>query len=320
MLPFRKRLMINDSKLFEINQERMISENLLNQRLSIFLILFALVVAGAVTTQKKLFFIVVLFIGSVLCWVLAYAIFGLARRIGFLVKELSRNDDSGGGMGYNKGSGRSVRLLLGFFVPIFCSSVLTLALLLAVSGTIDQYLWFTPAISAPLENKIDKIKTEIKDQIVSGKRDSSKNFTSVDSVILRGQTVKPVSQLENMERDVKKQITPSESTQPNDGGALKGRGSQRNFKSIDSVISYDKPLRTAGATGSSANAKKASQVRDNSSKNFNNIDNIIIKENPSRPKSALPSPQTAKKSSPLKENSSRNFNSIDDVINKEKDQ
>jgi hypothetical protein len=278
MLPFKKRMIANESRILEMNQERMISESLLNQRISLFLILFAIVIVGAVTTQKKILFVSIVFVGTVLSWVLAYAIFGLARKIGFLVKELNTLDDSEIRKIDRKGSGRIVRLLLGYFVPLFCSSLLTFALLLAVSGLIDSYLWLTPAVPAAVESKIDQIKTEIKNQIAPPKENTSKNFTSVDSVILAGQTVKQTPKPDNMMNDVKKQMVPKEIPVPKENSLLKGNNSPKNFKNIDSVIVRDKPVKVKIITAPAVNNPKPAPANNNSSKDFKNIDNVISKE------------------------------------------
>ena len=147
------------------NPEQSGTENLFYNRLILFLIVFSIFVLGAVNTQRKILFLSILSLGVIICWVLTFIIIRTAKRI------------------YNKSGGRLIRLLLGYLVPIFCSLLLTIALTVGSFGFVDSYLFNLDIKPVQLENKVDEIKNEIKNQLKPKEEKISKDFKSIDSVI-----------------------------------------------------------------------------------------------------------------------------------------
>lgn len=150
---------------WNLNQEQTAVENLLYQRLIMFLIVFSVFVLGAVNTQRKILFLSILSLGVIICWVLTFIIIRTAKRID------------------NKSGGKLIRLLLGYLVPIFCSFLLTIALIVGSFGFVDPYLFNVDLKPVQLENKVDEIKNEIKNQLKPKEDTASKNFKNIDSVI-----------------------------------------------------------------------------------------------------------------------------------------
>lgn len=145
------------------NSEQTNNENLLFQRLIMFLIVFSIFVLGAVNAQRKILFISILSLGVIMCWVFTFIIIRTAKRID------------------KKSGGRLLKLLLGFFVPIFCSFLLTVALFAGSVGYADQYLFNIDIKPTKLENKVNEITKEIKNKIAP--KPVMKDFKSIDSVI-----------------------------------------------------------------------------------------------------------------------------------------
>ena len=149
----------------ENNPEQSSSENLLYQRLILFLIVFSIFVIGAVNTQRKILFLSVLALGVIICWVITFIIIRTAKKID------------------NRSGGRLVRLLLGHLVPVFCSLLLTISLIAGSYGFADPYLFNVDLKPVQLENKLNEIKNDIKDQLTPKEKKTSKDFKNIDSVV-----------------------------------------------------------------------------------------------------------------------------------------
>ncbi|TSA25835.1 MAG: hypothetical protein D4R68_08230 [Ignavibacteriales bacterium] len=148
-----------------LNQESTAAENLLYQRLIIFLIVFSVFVLGAVSSQRKILFLSILSLGVIICWVLTFIIIRTAKRID------------------KKSGGRLIRLLLGYLVPIFCSLLLTLALTVGSFGFVDPYLFNVDLKPVQIEKKVNEITNEIKNQLKPKVDTTYNNFKNIDSVI-----------------------------------------------------------------------------------------------------------------------------------------
>lgn len=147
------------------NSDQSNTENLLYQRLIIFLIVFSVFVLGAVSSQRKILFLSILSLGVIICWVLTLIIIRTAKRID------------------KKSGGRLIRLLLGYIVPIFCSLLLTGALTVGSFGFVDPYLFNVDLKPVQIEKKVNEITNEIKNQLKPKVDTTSNNFKNIDSVI-----------------------------------------------------------------------------------------------------------------------------------------
>ncbi len=238
------------SAKLDMNQDQTAVESLLYQRLIIFLIVFSIFVLGAVNAPRKILFLSILFLGVLICWVLTFIIIRTAKRI----------DDKSGG--------KLVRLILGYLVPIFCSGLLTVALFFGSLGFVDAYLFPTTLKSAKLGNKIDELKDEVVKQISPKKKNSSKNFKNIDSVIAESKIIRSGKKVDDL-----KPLFPTEKSV-----VPKQISDSKNIKKGDSILVNGKP-----ATGKSPLLKsKTQQVPvpkpGKSSKIFKDIDSVISKE------------------------------------------
>lgn len=236
----------------DLNQEQTAAENLLYQRLIVFLIVFSVFVIGAVNAQRKILFISILSLGVIICWVLTFIVIRTAKRID------------------NKSGGRLVRWLLGYLVPVFCSMLLTTALFFGSLGFIDPYLFSSEIKQVQLENKIDELKNDLVKRISPGEKKTYNDFKNIDSVIAEGKTVRSDKPLEN----ISSEKTPQKVVKP------KQNNESKYFKNVDSVIVSDKPLSRKNISNrNSVNPfppKTTKPIKD--SKNFKNIDSVIAKE------------------------------------------
>lgn len=200
---------------YDSDQEKAFLENLLNQRVSFFLIFFALVLAAAFFVKSKMFFLAILFLGFIISWVLSLTIFVTARKLGSIEKNLFS---------------KIVRWLVGYFLPFFCSAIITAGFLSGAMGYFDTYLTVDLGKVPSVEQGIKKIGETL------GKPDSAAlrnnpNFKNIDDVI----------------KEQAKQAA-AESGAVND--SLKGKNTQKdkavkakpnpNFKSIESILDEKK--------------------------------------------------------------------------------
>lgn len=278
-----------------LNQEQTAAENLLYQRLFIFLIIFSVLVIGAVNTQRKILFLSILFIGVIICWALTFILIRTAKRID------------------NKSGGRLVRLILGYLVPIFCSGILTIALFMGSFGFIDPYLFNLDVKSAQVESKIDELKNDIVKRISPETKKTSKNFKNVDSVIADSKTIRSGKPLTNISFE-----NPSAQTE-----AAKQNTDSKYYKPIESVITESKTSRSSispeGINAERSPEKIIVTPQKSSSKYFKAIDSVIVNEKPPSKKPLSKNPLNPLPSQvPKSSKSSKIFKNIDSVISKEK--
>lgn len=237
---------------WNLNQEQTAVENLLYQRLIMFLIVFSVFVLGAVNTQRKILFLSILSLGVLICWVFTFIIIRTAKRID------------------NKSGGKLVRLILGYLVPIFCSCLLTLVLFAGSFGFVDSYLFSTDLKPVQLENKIDELKNDVVKRISPVEKETSNNFKNIDSVIAESKTVRSGKPLENInfENSPEKTVVPKQNI------------NSKYFKTIDSVIVSDKPANSKNMLNKNPIKQQPPQTskQNKGSKNFKNIDSVIAKD------------------------------------------
>jgi lipopolysaccharide export LptBFGC system permease protein LptF len=212
---------------WDLSKERTVAENNLNQRLALFLIVFLIVFIGSVNTSKKLFFLSLLFVGVLICWILAYTIIKSTKKINRINKELYSADDQARRIDKKTG-GRSSRWLLGYFVPICCCILLTMALLAGSFGFLDPYLTITVDKAVQIENNVESKAVEFKKEISREPDNSSKYFKSVDTVIAQGKVINSKSKTDKFTTNEIKPIV------------RKNYKSDPNFKNVETVISNGK--------------------------------------------------------------------------------
>jgi hypothetical protein len=302
----RSRIREAGNRLFDLTDERSATENLINQRLGLFLIVFAIIIVGVVTTQKKIYFLSILFIGAVLCWVLAYTIIRLARKIGILTKEINSFEVSTSSK-IDRGGAKVTRILLGYFVPIFCSTILVLIFLVGSSGIIDSYLW-VPVTQ--VEQKVNEVKEDIKEKLTPKKENTSVEFKSIDKVISDSKVTNSKETDDKLVKEVKKEIITKTTSRSGD------------FNNIDNMITPTQTSKSGqNVSRSSASVKEQPQSNAGAdSKNFKSIQSIIIVDD----QTAKTTPKDSRKSTvpeSLKRKSTpappmQGFKDIESVIKK----
>jgi hypothetical protein len=182
------------------------NENIFYQRLFFFLMIFAVIVIGAVNTQRKILFLSILLVGVIVCWAAAFILIRTSKVID------------------NKLGGRFVKLFLGYIIPVLCSSILTLALIFGSFGFMDKLLFDLDVNPIHIENKMNDVKNEVK-KIIQPKADtSSKNFKNIDSMLSEKKSKKIIYD-ESLPKEVIKKDSVS-----------KGSKSSKYFKSIETIV------------------------------------------------------------------------------------
>ncbi len=188
-------------------------ETILNQRISFFLLFFCLVVAGAVFIKSKIFFLLILFLGFVISWVLSLTIFVTVSKLTKIDKNIFA---------------RIVRWLIGYFLPFFCSLLITAAFAVGSFGIFDSYLSLdvgkVPAVKEGIK-KIEKALTP-KD---TASRKNNPNFKDVERVIKEG------AESEAADLNLKQ----GASAVPQQKNTPKAKPNP-NFKSIESLLNEKK--------------------------------------------------------------------------------
>lgn len=132
--PLTPRYREETSPVWDMSQERVFIEQLLNQRFNFFLILFSVTVAGAVNVRSQALLIGVLAIGLVIEALLALVLARSQKKLDLILNELKKDkyhpmsviDGMAGSTG-------SKRRLIGIWIPRLCCTLLLLAL--AAAGT-----------------------------------------------------------------------------------------------------------------------------------------------------------------------------------------
>ena len=308
MKRFRRNMSDNSDLIERLNRDRIGAETVLNQMLVLFLVVFAVVIVSALNSQKKIFFLSLLFAGLVICWVLAYIVVTAARRVGYLVKELHANDPEAKKMDHN-GGGRSVRFLLGYFIPIFCSALLTVAFVTGAFGFMDTYLWPSNISTTAVENKAKEIGSEIKKQIGPQKDETAGHFKSVDSVIMLS---KPLPE---------KKTTPQANAFQGSKPTSTANKYSPHFKSVDSVIAIgNPPAKRKFKPSPYVSRKQAIEESIKPDSHFKSIDSVTVnvKSGQTGQKTKELNIDTNKAKTKKKIAPSPHFENIDSVITKPK--
>ena len=111
-----------------MSQEREFIETLVGQRFNFFLIFFSLVINGSVNARTQLNLQIILTIGMLVCWMIAYTLVVANMKLNLILGKLDPDhpfrviDDQVHVTGRN---------WIGSRIPVFCSSILTLGAVLS---------------------------------------------------------------------------------------------------------------------------------------------------------------------------------------------
>lgn len=123
--------------VWDLSQERVFIETLVNQRLNFFLVTFSIVIAGALNTKVQLFFQIIILLGAILCSLLAWTIYRGNQKLGKILKRLKDDNTHPITLIDNETKGPSVRWIIGKFIPIGCSLFLFVLAIISLTGAIN---------------------------------------------------------------------------------------------------------------------------------------------------------------------------------------
>ena len=123
------------SRQWDMSQERMFIENLLNQRFNFFLIIFSAVIAGAMNAKTLIQFRFVLVIGSVITTLIGITLERSQEKLDIIINELFK-EASHPVTVVDKLSrrGGTKRRILGILIPRICCSLLTAIAIFSLFG------------------------------------------------------------------------------------------------------------------------------------------------------------------------------------------
>lgn len=258
-----------DDLNWELNQERAFWEKMLNQKINYFLGFFVILIIGmAVATTKELS-LFVLAVGTVILWALSISIMNTTRKINLAVKELSKVSNNPTGLVDRRAKGRIARLIYGFGLPIFCSSVVTLILAAGLSGL---YSFRFPTTKQEVVKTAEKIVEKGKETVIEKKKpveNNSNHFESIESIIQKNKNATVSLTAETAIKD-----TTVKNAKP--APVIKRKTlANPNFKNINRVVATEEVY----AADKPAKVKKQGVLSDSQKKannpNFKNIDTLI---------------------------------------------
>jgi hypothetical protein len=123
------------SPVWDMSQERVFIENLLSQRFSFFLVVFSIVMAGAINSKVQLHLQVVLTLGAVVTTLFAAVLGRSQEKLDLILADLFSDPSHPAAIIDRRAKkGGSRRRLLGVWIPRFCCAVLILGAVLAWFG------------------------------------------------------------------------------------------------------------------------------------------------------------------------------------------
>jgi hypothetical protein len=124
------------SPVWDMSQERVFEETLLNQRFNFFLLCFSLVVAGSVNARTQVLFDAILGVGTVVCVLLALVLSRTQEKLDLILTDLFTDGSHPATIidRQVRKWGGSRRRLIGLYIPWICCTILAIGLVLALTG------------------------------------------------------------------------------------------------------------------------------------------------------------------------------------------
>ena len=119
------------SPVWDMSQERMFMENLLNQRFNFFLVAFAFVLAAAVNSKVQLHLQLILTLGAAISFLFALVLWRSQRKLDLILKDLFTDPSHPASIINDRAGTGSRRHLIGFVIPPLCCATLTVGAALA---------------------------------------------------------------------------------------------------------------------------------------------------------------------------------------------
>lgn len=125
------------SPVWDMSQERVFIEQLLNQRFHFFLVIFSLVIAGAINSKQQLHLQVILTIGLSVEFLLANLLARSQEKLDLILQDLLSDPTHPAAIIDARATkGGSRRRLVGVWIPRLCCYILAAAMLLSWFGVI----------------------------------------------------------------------------------------------------------------------------------------------------------------------------------------
>lgn len=183
---FRRTRIIND----ELNESESVLALLeldksIDRRLAIMLVFFVFVIMGSLASGLSSISAIGFSIGSIICWLLAVSIMLTTKKTGETIKTISKVEGNIYAKIEKRLYAKSIRWILGYIIPIFCSLVLTFGSVGSSAGWFNDF-WFT---RITIEDKIEDLKESLpnikieKSDKPAQKVEPDKHYKSVDSLI-----------------------------------------------------------------------------------------------------------------------------------------
>ena len=113
------------SPVWDMSQERVFIENLLNQRFSFFLVVFSLVLAGTINSKAQLHLQIVLTLGAIVTTLFAAVLVRSQEKLDLILADLYSDPSHPAAIINGRAKkGGSRRRLIGVWIPRFCFVVL----------------------------------------------------------------------------------------------------------------------------------------------------------------------------------------------------
>jgi len=131
-VPIDAKTRDRESPVWDMSQERVFIENLLNQEFSFFLVVFSIVLAGALNAKVQFHLEIVLTLGSIVIVLLSTVLARTEEKLDLILADLFADPSHPATIINERAKrGGSRRRLIGLWLPRLCSAVLILAAVLA---------------------------------------------------------------------------------------------------------------------------------------------------------------------------------------------
>ena len=127
------------SPVWDMSQERVFEETLLNQRFNFFLLFFSLVVTGSVNAKTQFLFDAILGVGTLVCVLLALVLSRTQQKLELILTDLF-TDESHPATIIDRRIGKwaeSRRRLIGLYIPWICCTIMLIGLVLALTRVVE---------------------------------------------------------------------------------------------------------------------------------------------------------------------------------------
>jgi hypothetical protein len=126
------------SPVWDMSQERAFVENLLNQRFSFFLVVFSLVLSGAINAKVQLHLQIVLTLGATVTLLFASVLGRSQEKLDLILADLFSDPSHPAAIIDKRAKKRgSRRRLIGIWIPRMCWAVLAVGAVLAWMGLLQ---------------------------------------------------------------------------------------------------------------------------------------------------------------------------------------